>query len=115
MIACGHTVRIVSLLGSHLFERLELPIVTVIANLTKERMSFFFFSLLFLLLIMLLLLAQGVEAVLRLTGAFRVFAKLAIWHENRELRASALMAVANLMINGMLSFFISFIFFFEKY
>ncbi len=29
---------------------------------------------------------MGVEAVLRLTGAFRVFAKLGIWHEDKGLR-----------------------------
>lgn len=45
---------------------------------------------------------EGVASVLRLNGAFRVFCKLAIWHENRELRASAMMAVANLMVNGII-------------
>ncbi len=44
---------------------------------------------------------MGVEAVLRLTGAFRVFAKLGIWHDDKGLRAHALKAVSNLLVNGL--------------
>lgn len=97
VIACGHTLRIVSLLGSHLFERLELPIVTVVSNLTLES------KLISYSFLLNNLLGAGVDTVLGLTGAFRVFAKCAVWHESKEVRTQALGAVANLLVTGTIN------------
>jgi hypothetical protein len=58
---------------------LQLPIITVIANFTLE--------------------TPGVDAVLRLNGAFTLFCRFALIHQDVAVQTQALMAVSNLLVN----------------
>jgi fluoride ion exporter CrcB/FEX len=99
VIACGHTARIVALLNSRLFERLQLPIVTVVSNLSLEGLMFctvYYFNT------NCNHQDVGIQAILKLQGAFAIFSKFSLNHENVAVQAQALMAISNLLISGML-------------